>query len=86
MADWNDDQVRYFVALVQQFPALWDPSRRDFSDNIKKRTLWDKIVDEMSLRYPENGPYTAGKFFLRQSNLCLFSCSSFFTCAYPFPA
>ncbi|KAH9372224.1 hypothetical protein HPB48_003431 [Haemaphysalis longicornis] len=58
MAEWNDDQVRYFVSLVEQFPTLWDSSRSDFCDSMKKRSIWGNIVDEMSLRYPENGPYT----------------------------
>lgn len=82
MATWNDDQVLYFVALVQQFPALWDSSRNEYNDTFKKRALWNNIVEEMNAKYPENGPYDAGKFSLLQSSLYLFTSSHL--CLSPF--
>ncbi|XP_050043780.3 uncharacterized protein [Dermacentor andersoni] len=57
MCSWSDDEVFYFVSLVEQFPALWDSSRNDYNDNAKKRYLWNKVAGEMNENYLENGPY-----------------------------
>ncbi|KAH6932645.1 hypothetical protein HPB50_008229 [Hyalomma asiaticum] len=54
----NDEATLFFLSLVEQFPALWDPSRDDYANNILRSTLWQHISKEMQKQYPDGGPYT----------------------------
>ncbi|XP_077492176.1 uncharacterized protein LOC144103289 [Amblyomma americanum] len=58
MASWSDDATFYFLALVQQFPTLWDSSRDDFLMCPKKEHLWHSICKQMSSEHPAHGPYS----------------------------
>ncbi|KAK8772549.1 hypothetical protein V5799_024207 [Amblyomma americanum] len=59
-ASWSDDATFYFLALVQQFPTLWDSSRDDFLMCPKKEHLWHSICKQMSSEHPAHGPYSVG--------------------------
>ncbi|KAH6933264.1 hypothetical protein HPB50_013918 [Hyalomma asiaticum] len=54
----SDDATLHFLSLVEQFPALWDPSREEYANAILRSTLWQKIAEEMQQRHPGSGPYT----------------------------
>lgn len=66
---FTDDATYFFLSLVEQFPALWNPSRDDYSNSILRSTLWQQISDEMQQRYPDCGPLALDVHFA-QRNLC----------------
>lgn len=57
----TDDATMFFIALVEQFPAVWDTNREDYCNKHLKEALWQKIATEMEAEWPAFGPYNAGK-------------------------
>ncbi|KAL1483073.1 hypothetical protein MTO96_002143 [Rhipicephalus appendiculatus] len=40
---WSNDAVEELISLVRERPALYDPSHRDYSDQVLKPRIWDEI-------------------------------------------
>lgn len=57
----TDDATMFFIALVEQFPAVWDTNREDYCNKHLKEALWQKIATEMEAEWPAFGPYNAGQ-------------------------
>ncbi|KAL3213939.1 hypothetical protein MRX96_007339 [Rhipicephalus microplus] len=53
-----DDATFYFIHIVEEFPTLWDLSRADYADVVKKQSVWEHIVEDMKKNWPTYGPYT----------------------------
>lgn len=55
----SHDAVMYFLALIEQRPALWDVSHDDYQIRTLKQSLWEEITAQMTRKWPSFGPYNA---------------------------
>ncbi|XP_050047300.1 uncharacterized protein [Dermacentor andersoni] len=52
----SHDALMYFLALIQQRPALWDVSNDDYQIRPLKQSLWEEITAQMTRKWPSFGP------------------------------
>ncbi|CAN7939229.1 unnamed protein product [Ixodes hexagonus] len=55
------------MALVEEYPALWDIGSPDYSKSHLNTSIWRQVSEDMTGRFPQFGPYTVEnlKLFLQ---------------------